>query len=391
MKTNIGAITAFATTCLAAIALIMQIDQHIDEAVYYGFLESIWRGALFGVTLTILTKLGFAYIDNLDDPSQVRPFTKGLLGRIPKMLATEGVKNEVNGKVFGGRGWKITLPKITADTAFQNSSYAPFRTTISTSDYDIEIEENRKDSDVVVRSKGENPIVERLNEHEALRVRQLVTAERINRMSRIMGCKSDIGQLTLHTAMRLRNNTTWNDIGGGITYLRLWHDSSWLYADGIGAVQLDDKILKHFIQKVKEERLSFIMSEAKLEPEAMPPMLGNVAAAKTIEIARRLVKRYPDMTDNIGTPIAPLVNEHLPRLVKRHTEAVEAAIAAKKTNPKELAAIAKEFEDGIDIIAGAVAEGLQRQQDQTRSDLSVEIAFLRDRHPERAFAPACPA
>lgn len=105
---------------------------------------------------------------------------------------------------------------------------------------------------------------------------------------------------------------------------------------------------------------------------------GNARIARIQEICAHALLREPGLTDRAGTPIRPLVEIHLPELLRVHA-------AAASTAPADgLAAVDAALERGVETIRLAVDEALRALHGRDVADLAVQLRFLELRHPRTA-------
>ena len=102
---------------------------------------------------------------------------------------------------------------------------------------------------------------------------------------------------------------------------------------------------------------------------------GNARAAGILRLCAEALAIDPDMTDPDGGRIAPLVHEHLPRLLKRHAQASIGAPAS------ELPGIDADLEKGLETVRADVERALASTRSARRDALATELGFLRARHP----------
>jgi hypothetical protein len=112
-------------------------------------------------------------------------------------------------------------------------------------------------------------------------------------------------------------------------------------------------------------------------PAPTMPALGNARASRMMQLCAVAVQHNPMLTDASGTRLAPLVETHVPELVRIHREASLHAL------PQELERIDDDFSEAMEIVCDAVEEGLAAMRGKTQDDLRTQIAFLRSRHPRQ--------
>ncbi len=113
---------------------------------------------------------------------------------------------------------------------------------------------------------------------------------------------------------------------------------------------------------------------------APPPTTGGSARlTRALALCHQALLIDPDLADHSGTPLRPLLEDHVPELLSRHRLATQTADA------REIASIDGDLERGISRICGAIDEGLSRIADDRRNALREQLAFLEMRHPDRAF------
>jgi len=96
---------------------------------------------------------------------------------------------------------------------------------------------------------------------------------------------------------------------------------------------------------------------------------------RVIAICREAVAMDPEMTDDAGTPIKPLVDEHLPRLALRLDEATAQAGQADRD------AIHDEVSETLQVVTRAIEQGMATRARLSRDALREELRFLAARHP----------
>lgn len=102
---------------------------------------------------------------------------------------------------------------------------------------------------------------------------------------------------------------------------------------------------------------------------------GNARAGGILRLCAQAIAIDPDMTDPAGGRIAPLVHEHLPRLLKRHAEATVGAASS------DLVRIDAELDEGLELVRAGVERALASVRSARRDALATELGFLRARHP----------
>jgi len=115
----------------------------------------------------------------------------------------------------------------------------------------------------------------------------------------------------------------------------------------------------------------------------------RISGSARLEAIRRLcsdaLKEDPDMRDASGTPLAPLVDTHLPRLLANHAKASRNAVPLVATKLDD------ELTRGFEIVRAAFHEGLSRSGSDHRDAFRADLLFLETRHPGAIKEnPPCP-
>ncbi len=120
------------------------------------------------------------------------------------------------------------------------------------------------------------------------------------------------------------------------------------------------------------------MDEMRLRACAMLPNGGgleNARISRILHLCTEAVSIDPEMTDAAGTPLRPLLEEHLPRLAQRHREAIHAS------TPEERSRIDDEVAIALESIVPAIEQGMATVARTRRDALRTELRFLSFRHP----------
>ena len=331
---------------------------------------------------------------NLMARMRSRPFARNIARNMDAMLTSVTPVISIHSSIcnsYGKQKGRFAL-------RFNNAETHPFGETIVFEGRKIRFSHryDGKTSAHVVVPTGSQTIQEELSEHETEIVSSYLERWKIHAFSQLMGVDADLESLAVNCALRLPENHSdegsypLEDDPDGLRYINInllssgekWN--SWLYHPEIGVLWIPRKALEEAARNRRDHQL-LAAFDSKVDPIAsMPIITGNPVAAKEISVAQKLVERYPEMKDASGTPIAPLVKEHLPRLVRAHTEANAAAMATDQIDEAKLKKIATDFEDGLAVITRAVLEGVEAEQRKREDDLTVEITFLKARHPDPA-------
>ena len=143
-----------------------------------------------------------------------------------------------------------------------------------------------------------------------------------------------------------------------------------------GVIVVDGDPIRKGLDRRKSASLAAALGMALEIPAPLPMPRGNAKAARVLRLCREAVAAEPDLADANGTPIRPLVDQHLPELMRRHAAA--SAIAPME----ELDAIDAELMEGIDRVRKAVDEALACSAVARRSALRTQLRFLELRHPD---------
>ena len=144
----------------------------------------------------------------------------------------------------------------------------------------------------------------------------------------------------------------------------------------VGVVKLPYKPIAAGMEKRRLMSLTSALGVVHELPVHLPMPRGNAQAARVLRLCREAVAVEPDLVDSAGTPIRPLVDQHLTELMKRHAAA--AAIAPAD----ELATIDAELAEGIERVRLAVEDALSTSAVARRMALRSQLGFLALRHPD---------
>lgn len=147
-----------------------------------------------------------------------------------------------------------------------------------------------------------------------------------------------------------------------------------LYAIGrrTGAVRLPVDPFASVTRDDEAQRTTALLGVTPKETR-IPVMLGSERADRLTAAARKALARDPDLADAAGTPIAALVDTHLPRLVETH----------QRAQPSVRAQADEELQRGLDIVSRAIGESIDGLAGRDLDDLRTEVRFLQSRHPVR--------
>lgn len=179
--------------------------------------------------------------------------------------------------------------------------------------------------------------------------------------------------------------SSWRDLGSGVFLdLSNGHSSlSYGQSNSVarvmtvthGVVRIPIAPIAEALERRKRNSFAAALGIAHDLPIHLPAPRGNAQASRVLQLCREAVAAEPNLVDAKGTEIAPLVNRHLPELMRRHAEAAASAPA------EQLAAIDAELMEGIEGVRLAVDEALRVSANVKRDALRTQLAFLAARHP----------
>lgn len=199
---------------------------------------------------------------------------------------------------------------------------------------------------IEVRGEGQAPITEELTLQEAQLLCDRLRAKQIEMVASKLQCAADIEEISATIALCEEHNPDYRKpvrIADDIHLVRVEYGAAlgatgkvWLISDEFGALRLSEKVYQMVRAEQREYLLLSAFTNVKAPKPRLPEIIGNPAAAQTVAMAQRLIATYPGMTDNNGTAIKPLIEEHLPRLIQRHSDAVRAATATHNYDPEQI-------------------------------------------------------
>jgi hypothetical protein len=192
---------------------------------------------------------------------------------------------------------------------------------------------------------------------------------------------------------RIEADSCWSSLGDDVLMRTVWRKAEHGRSEGVPIAVLSHPLLGNVaipgepVQQGLERRRTASFARAlgiALElPAHLPMPRGNAQAARVLRLCREAVAAEPDLADAAGTPIRPLVDQHLPELMRRHAAA--AAIAPAH----ELAAIDADLAEGIERVRRAVEEALSCSAVARRMALQAQLGFLALRHPDPTAGLQC--
>lgn len=159
------------------------------------------------------------------------------------------------------------------------------------------------------------------------------------------------------------------DENGGSSTRRLLHPV-------VGAVHVPDEPISAGMKRRKRSSFENALGIADALPRHQPAPRGNAQAARIVKLCRDALVEDPEMVDGYGTPIAPLVDRHLPDLLQRHAQASAVALE------EDLQRIDDELTVGLLHVRKVVMDALQVTASRRRDELHTQLGFLKLRHPQ---------
>ena len=330
------------------------------------------------------------------DRMRSRPFARSLTESLPGILSLTSPQTSAHPALIDPKDGSRRRLK----TVFDRQGTFHFNETIRHEGKTIEVAHDHDGSirvSVKIDRGDEKEICESLDRRERQMFARTLEETRIAAFADLLRCEAHIDSISVHIGLRLPEASASSgtyaleDDPEGLKYILLRSSSdddtsdqvltSWIMHPRIGYLMISHEIIDETLENRRDHLLLAAFDETVDPISSMPVITGNPVAAKEISIARKLIARYPRMKDASGTPIAPLVEEHLPRLLRIHAEAIESATATDEIDEAKLKSIQGDFDEGLAVITRAILEGLEAEQKKTRDDLSVEIRFLEARHP----------
>jgi hypothetical protein len=140
-------------------------------------------------------------------------------------------------------------------------------------------------------------------------------------------------------------------------------------------IRLGRKSLRSYAAWRRSEAARILCGSLPVPLAPPPDTAGSARLTRALDLCHQALKIDPDLADYAGTPLRPLLEEHVPELLARHRQASTTADA------RDIEAIDAELEDGIAGICDAIDQGLSRIADDRRHALREQLAFLEMRHP----------
>lgn len=150
-----------------------------------------------------------------------------------------------------------------------------------------------------------------------------------------------------------------------------------LSSDLLGQIVLPARYraIRNAVDHVLASKVGEVVLGASRPLPRLPQTDGSGRLTRTLQLCQKALTLDPEMRSSNGSPVRPLIEDHVPELFARHRAAVEVAEAA------DIPAIDAELEIGISVVVEAIQGALRNHADERRRELSEQIAFLQARHP----------
>lgn len=186
---------------------------------------------------------------------------------------------------------------------------------------------------------------------------------------------------------RVRRKALWRGVGGGVRFVgrtRQTLDGALrhLVADhpDWGMIEIDAPLTTKAMSDVRARTFDALLDGARPLPSPALPPTGNARVARIVTLCRTALEIDPELADSNGAAIAPLVDRHLPELLRTHAEASRTAPAG------DLAKVDEALDRGVETVRHALLDAIQGLHERRMRDLTVQLRFLELRHPD-ASAP----
>lgn len=136
---------------------------------------------------------------------------------------------------------------------------------------------------------------------------------------------------------------------------------------------------EHEMERVNDgtdvmERLENSLARAVAEPiegmKEIAPTAPTARIARIVDTAERALQTHPDLVDAQGARVDALVRTHVPRLLRKHTE------AARTAPTQDIDAVDAALDQAIDAVRASVEEAVSALHDIAMDELATELRFL---------------
>ena len=141
-------------------------------------------------------------------------------------------------------------------------------------------------------------------------------------------------------------------------------------------IRLGSRSLEAYAAWRRREAVQIMSGRLPVPLLPPPETAGSARLTRALDLCHQALLIDPDLADGSGTPLRPLLEQHVPDLLERHRLA---SATADARNADEIDA---ELDQGISLVCAAIDEGLARIADDRRHALREQLAFLEMRHPE---------
>lgn len=144
----------------------------------------------------------------------------------------------------------------------------------------------------------------------------------------------------------------------------------------MGNLTIDAAEIDKALERRRQSSLATALGIGTRLPRHLPMPRGNAQAERILRLCRQAVSEDPEMTDAAGNLMAPLVEKHLPDLMRRH------AAASKDAPANMLAGIDDDLAKGLEIVRRTIEQAVSLKSGEKRDALRTQLRFLEMRHPE---------
>ena len=217
-----------------------------------------------------------------------------------------------------------------------------------------------------------------LNHAENHLIGSMIEQHQIYMASQDLGCICDIDHIAVSAIAKRGVKSLYNlDNIKNIKEISVInvHNQFYIVKDSIGIIALPQDICTAFLKEAETQSIRDAIIPSNDEGKARRTEVHSQSNFEAF--AKRVVKEFPRITDQAGTPLRSLVDTHYPRLNETFIKAKDSASDEDKKD------LIIQYEKAIQTMQNAFKEGLIMQSSAAKDDFLVELKFLESRHPEK--------